>query len=156
MGHNVNPKGKTNQGKPRILPPHQTSQFETPAHASRSSPKQDLPMRMLATDTNPVVSLTLLKLSQEAKTQSMPFCINLSGWREIQEKGLPQSQRTVVFDGKVVVFSFRISGRNSTLCLWVRDFPKDNTDLYVRLVEPWRPGIERFKERSGLSKEAGI
>lgn len=79
MGHNVNPKEKTDQGKPRILPPHPVSQFETPAQASRSSPKQDLPMRMLATDTSPVVSLTLLKLSQEAKAQRMPFCINLSG-----------------------------------------------------------------------------
>lgn len=65
MGHNVNPKEKTHSGKPRILAPHQTSQFETPAHASRSSPRQDLPIHILATDTNPVVSSTLLKLSSK-------------------------------------------------------------------------------------------
>lgn len=28
MGHNINPKEKTKAGKPRVLAPHQTSQFE--------------------------------------------------------------------------------------------------------------------------------
>lgn len=45
MGHNVNPKEKTNPGKPRILAPHPTSQFETPAHTSRNSPAQDFFLR---------------------------------------------------------------------------------------------------------------
>lgn len=93
MGHNVNPKEKTNPGKPRILAPHSTSQFETPAHTSRNSPAQvSFSMPMLTTDTNPVLSLTLLRLSQEKSSKNVILHKSIRMKRNPQENRVTENQ----------------------------------------------------------------